>query len=75
MDRKLIVYDWKIIARDEDFRKYKKVILLELDMENFSYPVGTELQLNGNSARITKIVVDIVNSVEYYEAVALDKWL
>lgn len=76
MNKKLIVYDWKIIGQDEDFRKYKKVIFLELNIDNFPYAIGTEIKFdNGNLARHNKLTIDIVNNTEIYEAVAINKWI
>lgn len=77
MNRILIVYDWKIIARDDDFRKYKKFNLLELEVtQDFDYPINTELSFgNNNSARIVKYRIDLCNNIEYIEAVALNKWI
>lgn len=76
MIKKLVVYDWKIIAQDDDFRKYKKVFLLELIMEEFPYQLGTVINFgNNHEARFNRTYVDLVNNIEYYEAVATTKWV
>lgn len=77
MIKKLLVYDWKVIARDDEFRKWKKIYLLEVEIDELpTYSPGTEINFgNGNVARVTKQVVDLVNNIEYTEAVALDKWI
>lgn len=75
MNRKLIVYDWKVIARDGDFRKYKKIYLLELDIDDMTFQIDTELYFGDTKkARVKKVIVDLVNNVEYYEAVAINDW-
>lgn len=76
MERRLLVYDWKILVRDEDFRKYKKDYILNVEVGPLlPTQIGTELTFGSNRARITKITVDMHNSIEYIEAVTLDKWI
>lgn len=77
MIKKLVVYDWKVIGRDEDFRKYKKIYHLDVQVsDDFNYPIGTELNFGSNNvARITRLTVDLVNNFEIYEAVALRDWI
>lgn len=77
MERRLLVYEWILLVKDEDFRKYKKNYILNIEVgELMPNQLGTELDFgNKNKARITKITVDMNTNIEYIEAVTLDKWV
>lgn len=77
MKKRILVYDWEIVARDEDFRKYRKVLLVDLDVDGLETPhIGTELSFTSrNKARVTKHEVDFAKGETIIYAVALNKWV